>query len=502
MTTPPSAEIARYEEHDVVLNGMRLHYLEWVKPDGDAVVFLHGGGLTAHTWDTVAAAIADTYHCYALDLRGHGDSEWSPTLEYDLDAHARDLERFVDHHGIKRFFLVGHSLGAFTALRYAAEHSHRIAGLVAVDATPFVEDSAGVDRVRRFALEKTTFSSLDEAVDYAHRFQPQRDRAALRDSVHRSLREQPDGTWAWKDDRRHVNPGHFTTRIQEARALLDDLHRVRCPTLVIRGSDGCPSAEASRFAALLHDGRFVTVDAAGHNVHRDNPAGFLKALRSFLDEYRALPMTREDLTLKSVDHLRSVYRAPAQRSLDKEIDRLDHHCRDFIAHAPFVVLASASKQARVDVSPKGGPSGFVAVLDDHRLAIPDMAGNNRLDSMRNIVGDGAVALLFLVPGTDETLRVNGHATITTDPTVLGRCRVGELRPNVALVVEVRAAFIHCAKALRRANLWHPEQWPETSDMATPATMLKDHIGLESVEDSQRALDASYAATTWKVGGCD
>jgi uncharacterized protein len=212
-------------------------------------------------------------------------------------------------------------------------------------------------------------------------------------------------------------------------------------------------------------------------------------------------MMRGDKTIDSAAKLRQVYRPPRQRSLDKEIDHLDVHCRDFIAHAPFVVLASADAAGRVDVSPKGGPAGFVVVLDDHRLAIPDMAGNNRLDSMRNIVGGGKVALLFMVPGIDETLRVNGVASVSADPDVLSVCPVEGLRPNVAIVVDVGTAFIHCAKALRRGGLWEPERWPATADMATPACMLKDHIGLDgSVADSQRALDESYAKTTWMMGG--
>ena len=205
--------------------------------------------------------------------------------------------------------------------------------------------------------------------------------------------------------------------------------------------------------------------------------------------------------LQSEEDLRTVYRPPSQRSLDKEIDHLDDHCRDFVAHSPIVVLATVGADGVVDVSPKGGTPGFVAVLDDHRLAVPDMSGNNRLDSMRNIVGDGAVALLFLVPGVDETMRINGRASVTTDPDVLDRCPVGGLRPNVAIVVEVATAFIHCAKALRRGSIWQPEAWPDTTDMASPACMLRDHIGLDgSVEETQRALDASYEATTWKVAG--
>ena len=204
--------------------------------------------------------------------------------------------------------------------------------------------------------------------------------------------------------------------------------------------------------------------------------------------------------IKSEAGLREVYRQPAQRSLDKEVDHLDVHCRDFIAHAPFAVLASADADGRVEVSPKGGPPGFVAVLDDHHLAVPDMSGNNRLDTMRNIVSGGAVALLFMVPGVDETLRVNGDAAISVDPDVLDRCPIGELRPNVAVVVTVRTAFIHCAKALRRGGIWDTDRWPDTAGMATPACMLSDHIGIGDPELSQAALDASYAATTWAVGG--
>ena len=203
----------------------------------------------------------------------------------------------------------------------------------------------------------------------------------------------------------------------------------------------------------------------------------------------------------SVDGLRSYYAKPRQRSLDKEVDHLDVHCRDFIAHSPFVVLSTASAGGgRVDASPKGGPAGFVRVLDDHSLAVPDMAGNNRLDSMRNIVDGGAVALLFFVPGTDETMRVNGTASVSVDPSVLSLCSVAGMEARVAIVVSVSTAFIHCAKALRRSSLWDPAGWPSTDDMATPACMLHDHIGLEgSVADSQRALDESYAHTPWAMG---
>jgi PPOX class probable FMN-dependent enzyme len=207
----------------------------------------------------------------------------------------------------------------------------------------------------------------------------------------------------------------------------------------------------------------------------------------------------QEMTVETVEGLREIYRPPAQRSLDKEIDHLDRHCRDFIAHAPFAVLATGRADGRVDVSPKGGTPGFVAVLDDHRLALPDMAGNNRLDSMGNIVSDGNASLLFMVPSVDETLRVVGRASISVDPAVLDACPIDGMRPNVAVVLEVTTAYIHCAKAFRRSGLWDPDRWPDASDMATPACMLKDHIGSD-VEMSPADMEARYAATTWVMGG--
>lgn len=208
-----------------------------------------------------------------------------------------------------------------------------------------------------------------------------------------------------------------------------------------------------------------------------------------------------DTAITTNAELREIYRPPKQRSLDKEVDHLDAHCRDFIGHAPFVVMATAGPDGRMDASPKGGPPGFVAVLDDHHLAIGDMAGNNRLDSMSNIVDQPNIALLFMVPGTDETMRVNGRASISRDPHVLAQCAIAGMEAHVAVVVDVETAFIHCAKALRRAGLWEPGRWPDTAGMASPACMLRDHIGAGgTVEESAALLEESYRATTWAMGG--
>jgi len=204
--------------------------------------------------------------------------------------------------------------------------------------------------------------------------------------------------------------------------------------------------------------------------------------------------------LKDEAALRRVYSPPAQSNLDKEVSFLDGHCRDFIAHAPFAVLGTTDGSGRVDTSPKGGPPGFATVLDNRHLAIPDMNGNHRIDSFRNIVRSPGVSLLFLIPGIGETLRVVGQATVSTDPSVLAQCRIDTLVPNVALVVEVTTAYIHCAKALRRSGLWEPTRWPDTSDMASPACMFRDHLRLPgTTEEVQEFLDEAYAEGTWAMG---
>ena len=206
----------------------------------------------------------------------------------------------------------------------------------------------------------------------------------------------------------------------------------------------------------------------------------------------------------SAGELQTLYRPAGRGALDKVIDRLDVHCRDFIAHSPFVIVSTADNRGRCDASPKGGPPGFVQVLGDTQLAWGDLAGNNRLDSMRNLLTNSGVALLFLIPGLDETLRVNGEAVITTDPSLLERCTIDTTVPRVAITVTVREAYIHCAKAFRRSDLWHSEAWPDRSDMATVACMLRDHAELGHLEPSviEEALETDYERSLWQAGGED
>lgn len=200
--------------------------------------------------------------------------------------------------------------------------------------------------------------------------------------------------------------------------------------------------------------------------------------------------------------LREIYGPPGKPALRKQLAALDDHCRDFIAHAPIVMVATADEEGRCDVSPKGGPPGFVAVLDDTHLAFGDLSGNNRLDSLGNLTRSDGIGLLFLVPGIGETLRANGRATVSTDPEVLAACDIDGRNPKVAVVVTVEEVYLHCAKALRRSRLWQPETWPDTTDMARPAAMLRDHIGLTemSVEQVDDVLEADYRSSLWEPGG--
>ena len=178
--------------------------------------------------------------------------------------------------------------------------------------------------------------------------------------------------------------------------------------------------------------------------------------------------------------LREIVGVPAARSVLKERSALDQHCRAFIARSPFLLIATAGADGRCDISPKGDVPGFVLVLDDRRLVIPDRPGNKRLDGMMNLLANPHVGLIFLVPGREETLRVNGRAWITRDPDLLRRSAVQGKTPLLAVGVEVEQCFLHCAKAFRRARFWAVEGWPGPDALPSLACMLFDQIKPDGV----------------------
>jgi PPOX class probable FMN-dependent enzyme len=189
--------------------------------------------------------------------------------------------------------------------------------------------------------------------------------------------------------------------------------------------------------------------------------------------------------------LRRVIGPPVERSLKKEIARLDAHCRALIAKSPFVLIASGDASGRMDVSPKGDYPGFVLVLDDETLAIPDRPGNRRADTFTNVLENPGVGLLFLIPGKVETLRVNGSARIVRDLELRTSMSFNGKVPELALVVAVQQAFIHCGKCMLRSHLWQREEWPDIDGLPTQAQCLVDHGKLEqSLEEVQASIEHS------------
>lgn len=195
--------------------------------------------------------------------------------------------------------------------------------------------------------------------------------------------------------------------------------------------------------------------------------------------------------IDDVDQLRSLYKAPTDRAVRKQLDRLDVHCRRFIELAPFVVIATGNGE-NMDASPRGGKPGFVRVVDDVTLWISDSPGNNRLDSLANIITTGRVGLLFLIPGIDETLRVNGSARISASDGKLRLLADEKRTPAVLVEVGVEEAYLHCAKALMRSKLWSDEASQDRGVLPTIGQMISEQTGSNSPPESQEQMLARYA----------
>lgn len=201
--------------------------------------------------------------------------------------------------------------------------------------------------------------------------------------------------------------------------------------------------------------------------------------------------------ITSREELRSVYKPVSENAVRKELPALDQHAVSFIQRSPFVLIGTSDGKGHSDVTPKGDRPGFVAVLDNRSIAIPDRPGNNRLDTLENLLVAPAVGLLFLIPGMDETLRVNGTARITVDDAVRAGFEVDGKLPQSVIVVTVEAAYMHCAKAFMRSQLWQPASWPDRKSMPTLGQILRDQLALDqSGEAMDRWLDEAYAKSMW------
>ena len=187
--------------------------------------------------------------------------------------------------------------------------------------------------------------------------------------------------------------------------------------------------------------------------------------------------------------LRSLFQIQHPLAVQKCQRSLDKHTKNFIARSPFVCIGTQDLDGKADVSPRGDPVGFVKILDQNTLAIPDRPGNNRLDSLANILANPSVGLLFIIPGFDDTLRVNGVARLTNDPNILKRMTVNERKPNLAIIVSVLEVFMHCAKAFRRSRLWDLDQFQDRKEMPSLANIILDQTtGAPEDKEKMKKID--------------
>ena len=180
--------------------------------------------------------------------------------------------------------------------------------------------------------------------------------------------------------------------------------------------------------------------------------------------------------IETTQQLRSLYLPAKERAVKKQLSRLDQHCKNFLALARFAVLSTADAQGNMDASPRGGDAGFIKAIDDNTVIIPDWTGNNRLDTFSNILDTGRIGAIFLVPGVDEALRINGAASLRNDEAFTSLCEVNGRFPKVVVHIAVKEAYLHCAKAIMRGQLWAPEAQVERKTLPTMNEMLRDQIG--------------------------
>jgi uncharacterized protein len=198
--------------------------------------------------------------------------------------------------------------------------------------------------------------------------------------------------------------------------------------------------------------------------------------------------------IEDIGDIREIYGHPAERTIKKQLPKLEKHSRAFIALSPFIVMATCDAEGRCDASPKGDAPGFVQVLDDETLLIPDRLGNNRVDSIGNILQHPRIGLIFFVPGIRETLRVNGRAQITTDPTLLEPTAVNGKMPRSGIMVTADEVYFHCGKALIRSDLWNPEKHVARKDFPSLGIVIAEQIGqVVEPKEAERATEESYVA---------
>jgi pimeloyl-ACP methyl ester carboxylesterase len=282
------------EDRYVELNGVNFHYLDWGNDHLPHLILLHGGSLTAHTWDMAALMLRDRYHVVALDQRGHGDTGWTSDDQLSQDngnLMVQDTHAFIEHLGYDRITLCGMSMGGMNALGYAAEHPEHLDALVIVDIAP-VTMSAGLIEMEQFRQDTETMSKFEDFLNRAIHFNPQRKPAHLNYSLLHSLKQVDEG-WTWKQDhrRRQLPEGMTEEQMKEARqqrteSLWTEVKAIKTPTLLLRGSISKILSEdaANSMAEAMTDCTHEVIEGAGHSVQGDQPAAFAATLDAYVTD--------------------------------------------------------------------------------------------------------------------------------------------------------------------------------------------------------------------------
>ena len=277
----PHSTGVRYVSRHTVVRGQRFHFSEWGEPGRPQILLLHGGNQSAHSWDLVSLHLSDRYHVFALDQRGHGDSEWNRELDYSIDSMVSDAAAFIEDQQLRRPIVFGHSMGGRVTLTMALRHPDLASALVIVDIGPEVSEEGG-KTIQNFVIRNIEFDDIDVFVDNVQKYDPFRTRAHIERTVKYNMLRRVDGKYISKVDHRRIP-------VKNAELTIDHVRSLTCPVLIVRGAKSnviTPEA-AERFADALQDGRLVTVANCGHNVHAGNTAGFLDAVGGFLASLNA-----------------------------------------------------------------------------------------------------------------------------------------------------------------------------------------------------------------------
>ena len=274
---PHSPEV-RYASRHTVVNSERFHFSEWGTPGNPQILLLHGGNQSSHSWDLVSLHLADRFHVFALDQRGHGDSEWNRELDYSMDSMAADAIAFIKDQGLQNPIVFGHSMGGRVTLTMALAHPDAVRALVIVDIGPEVTEE-GAKTIQNFVIHNVEFDDIEVFIDNVQKYDKFRSREHIERTVKYNMLRRVDGKFVSKVDHRRLP-------VKNADLTLQQMSALSMPVLVIRGAESniLESDAAIRFADSLPNGRLETVLNCGHNVHSGNTLGFLAALSPFLAE--------------------------------------------------------------------------------------------------------------------------------------------------------------------------------------------------------------------------